>query len=477
MQYETVIGLEVHLQLSTKTKAFCGCSTLFGQKPNSQVCPVCLGFPGSLPKLNADAFRYAIKVALALGCEIQDFVKFDRKNYYYPDLPKNFQISQYDRPIAFNGSVTVVSKESSKKIRIKRVHLEEDAGKLIHETAGPYSLVDYNRAGIPLLEIVTEPDIASPAEAYDYLVSLKATLGYLGVSDCDMEKGSLRCDANISIRPKGSSGLGVKVELKNMNSFRNVKNALDYEVSRQTEAASSGEKMRQETRLWDADKEVTASMRTKEEAHDYRYFPEPDLVPFIVKKGTVDGLRREIPELPAARAARFASEFKLSVYDAGVLVSDKETAEYFEEGVRICGKPKAIANWIAGDMMAEANERGVGIRALGVAPEDLAGLIEMIENGTISGKMAKEVLAGAIETKKRPADIVRAKGMSQISDAFALEPVIKSVLEKNAKSVGDYKSGKSNALGHLVGQVMKETKGKANPVLVNELIKKLIERG
>jgi len=476
MEYEPVIGLEVHLQLSTRTKVFCGCSTLFGQSANSQTCPVCLGLPGSLPKLNAEAFRYAIKVALALGCEVQRFVKFDRKNYYYPDLPKNFQITQFDKPVAFNGEVILAYKDAPKMIRIKRVHLEEDAGKLIHEAAGAFSLVDYNRTGMPLLEIVTEPDIASPGEAYDYLVSLKAMISYLGVSDCDMEKGSLRCDANISMRPRGTSGLGVKVELKNMNSFKNVRAALEYEAARQAKALISGEKISQETRLWDVDKESTASMRSKEEAHDYRYFPEPDLVPLVIEKDTIEDIRREIPELPAAKAARFAADLKLSEYDAGVLVSDSRTAGFFEETIKLCGKPKAAANWITGGMMAEANERGVGIGGLGVTPQGLAGLIDMIEKGAISGKMAKDVLTEAIKTKKDPAAIVGSKGLSQISDASALEPIIKSVVEKNAKSVGDYRNGKLNALGYLVGQVMKETGGKANPALVNELLKKIIER-
>ena len=475
MVFEPVIGLEVHLQLSTKTKAFCGCSTLFGQRPNSQVCPVCLGFPGSLPKLNAEAFRRAIKVALALNCGVQDFIKFDRKNYYYPDLPKNYQISQYDKPIAFDGFVELSRKNNRKKIRVKRVHLEEDAGKLMHDTPDAFSRVDYNRAGIPLLEIVTEPDIATPEEAYDYLVSLKAILSYLDVSDCDMEKGSLRCDANISVRPKGTSGLGVKVELKNMNSFKNVRGALEYEAVRQAEAAASGEKILQETRLWDADRARTGVMRVKEEAHDYRYFPEPDLVPFTPDRSFIDSIKRGIPELPSARAARFTAIFGLSEYDSGVLVSDSGTAAYFEEAAGLCGKPKTAANWITGDMMALANEKSVGVRDLGITAKGLAALIEMIERGEISGKMAKEVLSEAIETKKEPADIVRLSGLSQISDASALEPLIKSVMEKNPGPVADYKGGKTNAFGYLVGQVMKETKGKANPALVNELLKKIME--
>lgn len=472
MEYEPVIGLEVHLQLATRTKAFCGCSTKFGSSPNSQTCPVCLGFPGSLPKANQQAFIYAVKAALALSCEIQEEIKFDRKNYYYPDLPKNFQISQYDKPIAFNGRVTIASSERLKEIRIKRVHLEEDAGKLIHDTGGNFSCVDYNRAGIPLLEIVTEPDIASPEEAYDYLTSLKAILRYLEVSDCDMEKGSLRCDANISVRPKGTSGLGAKVELKNMNSFKNVKLALEYEATRQIDAASSGEKIIQETRMWDADKGITSSMRTKEEAHDYRYFPEPDLVPFSVKQPELEAIRKTIPELPEARSKRFREKFGLSEYDAGVLTSDKAVADYFEDCAGLYPKPKIAANWIMGDITAKMNEKSAGINDIGIFPEGLAELLKMIDSGSISGKMAKDILSEAIETRRSPKEIVAAKGLSQISDSGALEGIVEAVLTRNEKSVRDFKSGKVNALIFLVGQVMRESKGKANPAIVNQILEK-----
>ncbi len=473
MEYEPVIGLEVHLQLSTKTKAFCGCSTKFGQRPNSQTCPVCLGFPGSLPKLNREAFGYAIKVALALGCQVQKDIKFDRKNYYYPDLPKNFQISQYDRPIAYNGAVNIYTKDTEKKIHIKRVHLEEDAGKLIHEAGGPFSFVDYNRAGIPLLEIVTEPDINSADEAYEYLTNLKSILKYLDVSDCDMEKGSLRCDANISVRPKGETTLGSKVELKNMNSFKGVKGGLEYEVTRQIEAINSGERVIQETRLWDADKNITTSMRTKEEAHDYRYFPEPDLVPFT-EGGLTSQLKKTIPELPHKKAERFKKEFGLSDYDNGVLVSDKATAEYFEECTRIYDKPKIAANWIMGDVMAQLKEKNIGINELGVSPKSLISLLKMIDDATISGKIAKDVLIEMIDTKKSPQEIIESKGLKQITDTSELERLVKKVLEAEAKSVKDYKGGKKNALTFIVGQVMKETKGKANPAIVNEILKKTL---
>jgi aspartyl-tRNA(Asn)/glutamyl-tRNA(Gln) amidotransferase subunit B len=473
--YEPVIGLEVHLQLSTKTKAFCGCPTTFGSPPNSQTCPVCLGLPGSLPKLNREAFRCAIKAAVALNCAIQAEVKFDRKNYYYPDLPKNFQISQYDKPIAYNGFVEISSGGGAKKVQIKRVHLEEDAGKLIHDTKGHFSVVDYNRAGIPLLEIVTEPDMTSPQEAYDYLLNLKAILKYLEVSDCDMEKGSLRCDANISVRPKGLNTLGTKVELKNMNSFKWVKAGLEYEAARQMDAISSGEGIIQETRLWDPEKGLTISMRTKEEAHDYRYFPEPDLVPFIIDKGLAKEMRGTIPELPAEKADRFMAEFGLSAYDAGVLVSDKAMADYFEACVGIYDKPKIIANWLSGEIMAQLNSRNIGIKELGLSPQGLVGLLKMLDTSAVSGKMAKEVLAEAVETKRSPEEIIASKGLAQISDRLEVENVVKAVLKANEKSVSDYKKGKKNALGFLVGQVMKATSGKANPAVVNDVLKKHLE--
>ena len=473
VKYETVIGLEVHLQLATNTKAFCGCSTKFGSKPNSQVCPVCLGFPGSLPVLNEEAFRFAIKTALALNCRIQELIKFDRKNYYYPDLPKNFQISQYDMPLSYNGFVDIAAADGRRKrIKIKRVHMEEDAGKLIHPKGENYSLVDYNRGGMPLLEIVTEPDMNSPQEAYDYLTKLKSILEYLKVSDCDMEKGSLRCDANISIRPEGEKKLGTKVELKNMNSFKGVKAGLEYEVKRQVSVLEDKGKLIQETRLWDAEKGVTASMRTKEEAEDYRYFPEPDLVPFVVDKNEIEKIRETLPELPEAKAGRFQKEFGLSDYDAGVLTSQIDLADYFEECTKLYPDAKAAANWLMGDIMAAVNARNININELGLAPAALVGLLKMVDSGSISGTMAKEVLAEAIETRSNPEDIVKKNGLAQISDKGSIEEIVKNVLQKETKSVNDYKGGKKTALGFLVGQVMKASKGKANPVMVNEILKK-----
>ena len=475
MSYETVIGLEVHLQLVTATKAFCGCSTKFGQSPNSQACPICLGFPGSLPVLNKEAFFYSIKVALALNCRIQDLIKFDRKNYYYPDLPKNFQISQYDMPLSYNGFVYINSLGERKKIRIKRVHLEEDAGKLMHPAGENYSLVDFNRSGIPLLEIVTEPDIDSPQCAYDYLTRLKSILEYLKVSDCDMEKGSLRCDANISVRKTGEKKLGTKVELKNMNTFKGVKQALGYEVKRQIETLEDGGKIIQETRLWNADKAFTASMRFKEEAEDYRYFPEPDLVPFKVDASMLKRAKESLPELPEAKAGRFIKTYGLSEYDAGVLTSQIDLADYFEECAKLHPNKKTIANWITGDIMAQMNLKNLGIIELRISAEGLIGLIKMMDDGTISGKMAKDVLLEAIESGAKPRDIVKNKGLSQISDAGKIEEAVKLVLGRNEKSVNDYKAGKKNALTFFVGQVMKETKGKANPAMVNEILKRILE--
>ena len=471
MSYETVIGLEVHLQLQTETKAFCGCSTKFGSRPNSQSCPVCLGFPGSLPVLNEKAFLYSIKVALALNCAIQNLIKFDRKNYYYPDLPKNFQISQYDMPLSYDGFLDITSGGARKKVSIKRVHLEEDAGKLVHPAKASYSLVDFNRAGMPLLEIVTEPDISSPQEAYDYLTALKSILQYLKVSDCDMEKGSLRCDANVSIRKAGEKKLGVKVEVKNMNSFRWVREALQYEVDRQASLTEAKERIYQETRLWDSERLVTISMRSKEEAQDYRYFPEPDLVPFVVDKKIIDQIRDSLPELPEAKTNRFVSEHSLSEYDANILTGQVDVACYFEECAKLYENKKAIANWITGDIMAQMNIRNSGINELGVSPKGLIELLKMIDSKTISGKMAKDIIVEMIDTKKSASEIATSKGLSQISDKDKIEKIVKDVLSKNEKSVNDYRSGKKTALTFLVGQVMRQTNGMANPAVVNEILK------
>ena len=468
MGYAINIGLEVHLQLSTKSKVFCRCSTKFGSEPNSQACPVCLGLPGSLPVLNEEAFRYSIKAAIALNCKIAEVIKFDRKNYYYPDLPKNFQISQYDKPVAQNGILTIKTKGGLKDIRIKRVHLEEDAGKLFHK--GGYSLVDYNRAGTPLLEIVSEPDLTSPDDTYEYLTSLKADLRYLGISDCNMEEGSLRCDANISLREESSEGLGVKTELKNMNSFKGVRNALEYEAKRQASLLEDEEKISQETRLWNEEKGVTLSMRGKEEAHDYRYFPEPDLMPFTVDKVMVNHIKEGLPELPMARQARFISEYKIPEYDASVLIQEKEIADFFEKAIKKHDNPKGVANWMMGDITAILNASNISITQTSLLPENLARMVKMVDSGAISVKIAKAILPDMVKSGGRPDELVEKKGLAQISSKGELEEIISKVMAENDESVSDYRSGKKNALTFLVGQVMKATRGKANPGMVNEIL-------
>lgn len=474
MNYQPVIGLEVHLHLKTKSKAFCGCSTEFGKEPNSQVCPVCLGFPGSLPVLNQTAFFYAVKTGLALNCSIAEFTKFDRKNYYYPDLPKNYQISQYDMPIASEGFLDIESDGLPKRVGIIRVHLEEDAGKLIHRDDS--SCVDFNRAGIPLLEIVTKPEINSPLEAYEYLTLLKSTLEYLDVSDCDMEKGSLRCDANISVRKKSETTLGTKTELKNMNSFKGIRDALAYEIDRQIEVLGSGGKLIQETRLWDPYKLSTHPMRSKEEAMDYRYFPEPDLPPFVIAKDKCAQIKREIPELPRQKVLRFVKEYNLSAYDAGVLASSKSNALYAEEClVNYSGKDKKqIVNWLTGALLSEANSRNCPLSDLKVTPSDLIKLVGFVEKQQVSALSAKTVLAQMISTGRAPEEIIKEKNLSQICDESSLEALIEEAIKENPKSVKDYQQGKQNALMFLVGQTMKKSKGKANPKVVQELLKRRI---
>ncbi|MGD0335972.1 MAG: Asp-tRNA(Asn)/Glu-tRNA(Gln) amidotransferase subunit GatB [Candidatus Omnitrophota bacterium] len=472
MEYEAVIGLEVHLHLKTKTKAFCGCSTEFGQEPNSQVCPVCLGFPGVLPVFNKTALEYAIKVALALNCKVQEYTKFDRKNYFYPDLPKNYQISQYDLPLSKGGFLEIELEGKSKRIGITRVHMEEDAGKLIHKEN--VSLVDYNRTGIPLLEIVSEPDMNSPEEAYAYLTALKSTIEYLDVSDCDMEKGSLRCDANISLRPKGASILGVKTELKNMNSFKAVKDALAYEIERQAGLLNAGEKLRQETRLWDVKTLKTVIMRTKEEAQDYRYFPEPDLTSFIIDAKVVDKIKSSLPELPKEKMLRFMREYGISEYDAKILVSEKKDAAYAEECIKIYKKQdkKPLANWLIGPLAGIATSHSCAISEANVSPQELVSLVGFVESEQISNLTAKSVLEEMVNTGKGCAQIIQEKNLIQISDTSILDGFIEEVIKSNSQSVASYKSGKSGALMFLVGQVMKKSSGKANPKAVQEILKR-----
>jgi aspartyl-tRNA(Asn)/glutamyl-tRNA(Gln) amidotransferase subunit B len=475
-KYEAVIGLEVHLHLNTRTKAFCGCSTEFGQEPNTQVCPVCLGFPGSLPVYNQTALDYAIKTALALNCKIQEYTKFDRKNYFYPDLPKNYQVSQYDLPLSRNGFLDIDLEGKAKRIGITRVHMEEDAGKLIHQEDG--SLVDFNRTGVPLLEIVSEPDINSPEEAYEYLAALKSTIQYLDVSDCDMEKGSLRCDANISLRLPGAKTLGVKTELKNMNSFKGVKDALSFEIRRQAEMLDSGKTLVQETRLWDPKSQETISMRTKEGAKDYRYFPEPDLPPFIIQEDKIAEIRKTIPELPKEKLQRFVKEYGLSEYDAKVLVSSRRASEFSEEAMRKFPdtNKKSIANWIIGPLAALAAGNDLEIYELKISADNLIELVELVEKKqVISHLTGKAVLEEMQQSGKSSQKIISEKNLAQISDSASLSSVIDAVVKENSKSVADFKAGKANALMFLVGQVMRKSGGKANPKVVQDLMRKRLE--
>lgn len=476
LPYEPVIGLEVHVQLKTATKIFCSCSTQFGASPNQNTCSVCLGLPGSLPVLNEKVLERAVMVGLALNTQISPRIKFDRKNYFYPDLPKAYQISQYDMPVCSKGFLIMELRSGSdvteKKIGITRAHLEEDAGKLVHEGVRDGSWVDYNRAGTPLLEIVSDPDLRSPQEAFQYLTDLKAILRYLDVSDCNMEEGSLRCDANVSVRKTGDSKFGTKVEIKNMNSFRAVEKALGFEIKRQTHALEEGGRIVQETRLWDEGKGETFSMRSKEHAHDYRYFPEPDLVPFSVPKERIEEIRKSLPELPRAREKRFQSQYGLSHYDASVLVSDKALGDYFEYCAKHKVSPKLASNWIQSELLAILKVRNETLETSKVTAQHLAGLIRLIEDGTISGKIAKDVLPMMFETGKPAEEIVTEKGLVQVTDAALLEAASSRVIDANPKVVEDFKKGKEQAVGFLVGQVMKETKGKANPKLVNEILKK-----
>jgi aspartyl-tRNA(Asn)/glutamyl-tRNA(Gln) amidotransferase subunit B len=473
-KYETVIGLEVHVQLATKTKVFCSCSTQFGAEPNTQVCPVCLGQPGSLPVLNKEAFRHSVKIAIALGCDIQSRMKFDRKHYFYPDLPKNYQISQFDMPLAYEGEVNLTLEDGTKsRIGITRAHMEEDAGKLIHDPSGDCSYVDLNRTGTPLLEIVSEPEISSPEEARAYLITLKKIVKFLGVSDCNMEEGSLRCDANISLREKGATKLGNKVEIKNMNSFKAVRDALSYEEKRQAEMLDEGTRIAQETRLWDEEKKITSSMRAKEESHDYKYFPEPDLVPFDISKELIKEVRDSLPELPDAKSKRFKEEYELSDYDVGVLTSEPEIAVFFEALIESSGVNPAC-NWTKGEMMMHMKERNESDPGELITPAKLGIVINMVKKGDISNSSAKEVLRECIDTGKDPMDIVKEKDLGQVSDKGELEGIVDGVIAANEKSVNDFKSGKENALGFLVGQVMKGSKGKANPKLAGEILRKKI---
>lgn len=476
MEYEVVIGLETHAELATITKLFCGCSTKFGVEPNTQVCPVCLGMPGVLPVMNKKAFEYALKAAIALNCKIDEFTNFDRKSYYYPDLPKNYQISQNHYNLGVDGYMDISVNGTISRIRIHNVHLEEEAGKLIHpeEAGADYSLVDFNRAGVPLLEIVSYPDMRNTDEVESYMQTLRKILLYTEISDCKMQEGSLRFEASISLRKKGSDKLGNRVEIKNLNSMKSVLKAIEYEAARQRDVLDRGETVDRETRLWDEINEKSARMRSKEEAQDYRYFPEPDLLPVLIGQKWLNEIKSTIPELPLLRKQRFMEVFKLSDYDASLLTEEKVLADFFEECVKVLDRPKSFSNWIINDLLREAKDRKLDINNLPIKPKQLAALVEIVEKGTISSTIAKEVFSEILLTGKEPQKIIEEKGMAQISDQGLIEAVIDKVITGNPNVIEDYKKGKKNALTFLVGQVMKETKGKANPKIVNELLKKKV---
>jgi aspartyl-tRNA(Asn)/glutamyl-tRNA(Gln) amidotransferase subunit B len=475
MKYEVVMGLETHAELNTVSKLFCGCSTKFGSEPNTQTCPICLGLPGVLPVMNERAFEHSLKAAIALNCEIGRFASFDRKNYYYPDLPKNYQISQNYFNIGNNGYVDIIVKGEEKRLGIHNVHLEEEAGKLIHpeKSDADYSLVDFNRAGVPLLEIVTEPDMRTIEEVESYMQILKNVLLYIGVSDCKMQEGSLRFEASISLRKKGSDVYGNRVEIKNLNSMKAVSKVLAYEISRQSDLLDKGKEILMETRLWDEVNAVSKRMRTKEEAHDYRYFPEPDLLPVLIDQKWIDEVRATIPELPVKKRQRLVKEYILSDYDSGVLVEDKFLADYFEECVRLSeNSPKELSNWIINDVLRELNERKINIQEFAVTPKMLVELIR--EKPTIGNAIAKEVFVEMVNTGKNAQSIISERNLTQLSDVNELDTIATNVIGKNPQAVEDYKSGKKNALAFLIGQTMKATKGKANPKILTEILKEKI---
>jgi aspartyl-tRNA(Asn)/glutamyl-tRNA(Gln) amidotransferase subunit B len=477
MDYEVVIGLEVHAQLSTHSKIFCGCSTTFGAPPNTQTCPVCLGMPGVLPVLNRRVVECAIKTALACHGEVVPRCRFARKNYFYPDMPKNYQISQYDEPLVSGGYLDIPTPEGMKRIRLVRIHLEEDVGKSIHgeNLDDPRaSYVDFNRSGVPLMEIVSEPDLSSPEEARLYLQRLRAIVQYLEVCDGNMEEGSFRCDANISLRARGAREYGTKVEIKNLNSFRNVQRALEYEIVRQTKALNAGQTLLQETRLWDANQSVTRSMRSKEYAHDYRYFPEPDLVPLATTREWIEAVRRTLPELPEARMQRFGVEYGLPEYDAGVLTSLKALADYYEACLKRYPQPKVVSNWIMVELLRALNRDGIEVEESRLTPENLAELLKLVDDGTISSSMAKSVFEAMYDTGKSAPDIVQEKGLRQISDEQALVAAIEQVIAANPIEVAEFRAGKDKLLSFFMGQVMKATQGKANPQAVNKLLRETL---
>jgi aspartyl-tRNA(Asn)/glutamyl-tRNA(Gln) amidotransferase subunit B len=475
MEYEPVIGLEIHAQLQTASKIFCGCSTRFGGSPNTHTCPVCLGMPGVLPVLNRQVVEYALRMALATHCSIAPLAQFARKNYFYPDLPKGYQISQYEFPLARDGWVEIEGSRGPRRIRIHRIHMEEDAGKLTHDEHHQLSYVDYNRTGVPLIEIVSEPDIATPEEAAAYLKTLREILRYLEICDGNMEEGSMRCDANISLRPAGTSGLGTKIELKNINSFKNVQKALEFEVRRQKVLLERGEPLVQETRLWDAGRNVTISMRSKEQAHDYRYFPDPDLVPVVVNEDWIREVHGSLPELPEAKRERFIKEYSLPPYDAKVLTSSQSLANYFEAALKKFARSKALSNWIMSEVLRELNRDNREIEDCPVSPENLAELLAMLDSGALSGKIAKAVFEQMYASGESARHIVDEKGLAQVSDESEIESAIDQVLSENPKEVEQFRAGKDKLFGFFVGQVMRKTKGKANPQLANEILRKKLK--
>ncbi len=469
--YETVIGLEVHAELSTKTKIFCSCETEFGGKPNTHCCPVCMAMPGALPVLNEKVVEYAVKAGLATNCEISRDSKNDRKNYFYPDLPKSYQISQFDKPLCERGYVEIETKEGTKKIRLTRIHIEEDAGKLNHDDYGRGSLVDLNRAGVPLIEIVSEPDIRSVEEADIYLKKLKSILQYIEVSDCKMQEGSLRADVNISIRKKGEKEYGTRTEMKNMNSFKSITRALEYEIERQIDVVENGGKIEQETLRWDEVSGKTFPMRDKEDAQDYRYFPDPDLALIKLSDEYIENIKKNLPELPESRKERYLNDYKLTEKEANALTASKYLSDFFEKATKICNNPKAVCNWLLSDIARILNENELEPDEIPFTSEDLAELISLIEKGTISSKIAKDVLEKMFESPEKPSKIIEKNGWVQISDESAIMEVVKKIIEANPQSVSDFKGGKEKALGFLVGQAMKETKGKANPQMLNKMFK------
>jgi aspartyl-tRNA(Asn)/glutamyl-tRNA(Gln) amidotransferase subunit B len=478
MEFEPVIGLEVHAQLKTKTKIFCNCSTMFGALPNTHVCPVCSGMPGSLPVLNRKVVEYTIRMGIAVGCSIERESRFARKNYFYPDLPKGYQISQYELPIARNGHITLDVNGKRENIRIMRIHMEEDAGKLTHAPDRPVSFVDFNRTGVPLIEIVSEPDIRTPEAASAYLKQLRAIVRYIDICDGNLEQGSFRCDANVSIRPKGVKKLGTRTEIKNLNSFKNVEKSLHYEINRQAEITGDGGKIVQETRLWDPEKNITTSMRSKEEAHDYRYFPDPDLLPLIVEEQWINEIKSRMPELPKEKKERFISEYKLPSYNAEILTSSRELSEYFEECLKVCPDPKPVSNWIMGALLGLLNASGKSIADSPISAIHLGQLLKLVDKGVISGKIAKTVFDEMARTSRPPMEIIEQKGLVQVTDESAIQSVVLKVLENNPKQIQEYKNGKVKIIGFFVGQVMKQTKGRANPKMVNQILKqKLDEAG